>query len=142
NDEGVFEFVGIGSYPYTAFIVNQKGEVTFQYQGEGIDVNSIQAVDIDRDKRKELIVAEKNFIKIFNREGKEIKSIETKAGFAFDAVTLAINPDKSGNKAFLVKNYNDAELFDLSGEKTGKIKMPTNISGFLVEDDQSAHSLY
>ncbi len=142
DDDGLFEFIGIGSYPYTAFIVNQRGDVTFQYQGEGIDLKNVEAVDLDKDKRKEIIIADKGFIRIFNREGKEIKSVETKIKFTFDSTALTVNLNKSGDKAFLVKNFGEASLFDFTGKKIGDIKMPTNINGFLIEDDQWAHSLY
>jgi hypothetical protein len=142
DGDGVFEFIGIGSYPHAAFVVDQTGNVKWRYQGKEIDIENIYAADLDGDKRKEMIVAEKNLIEIFDRAGKEIKTIETKASFIFDQLALTVNPHKSGEKAFLTKGFSDVRLFDLSGKQIGSIKMPDNIVGFLSGGDQPAHSLF
>lgn len=141
DGDGKYEFVGVGNYPYAAYIIDQKGKIVWKYQGKEIDVKNVVTVDVDNDERREIVVLDGNQIRIFDRQGNEIKTLTAFKSSSFSDNFIVTKNGKSEIN-FLINRFSDTSLVSLDGKTVEKIEMPTQISGVLVEKDMSARSLY
>lgn len=141
DDDGVYEFAGFGSYPYTAFVLNRRGRMLWKHQGESIDIKNVEVIDADSDGKKEILVAAKGALKAFDLKGNEKWSQQLSLDFGAKSFFLDVETD--GKIDVVTDGFGGGStVIQVKSGETRKIEKPADIKGILEEDGTTPSILF
>lgn len=132
DKDGSIEFLGYGSYPYTAFLLNQRGSVVWKLARDGIDIRKVDAKDIDSDGKNEMLLSTKSDVTIFDLKGAK-KFSRDFPGSVFDGVEF-LDVDGDGTIEVLNSAFLNSYFLSLKeGAEKNSIGKPYEVKGILEE---------
>lgn len=140
DDDGNYEFAGYGGYPYTAIVLDSKGAMRRSYPGAGIDINKVEAHDIDDDRKKEILVADKEELKIFDLNGNKKGVEKISSGFGNDI--YFVDADGDGQTEIVNDRISSRYVIEFNGGDRAKIEKPVEIRGILEETGENPLILF
>jgi hypothetical protein len=143
EEDGKYEFVGVGSYPRNGFILNQKGEIIWRYTNvkDVTTLRNIEVKDVDADGQKEIVIDEIGEMKFLDLQGNEKWSQESSTE-TFCGDSFLVDIENDGMFEIVSKSCNGGNVRELKDKGVLKIKKPVEQHGFLIEKDEKPHILF